>query len=235
MARFLDLAGCGVRGERSNFQQLLVLLGTDSIRAQQDTSEIDRPQPCPYTRTLYANQLRDPRVAEVLRGKHVLPGAQIRGIPDLVASPVQGLLPGVYWHAMALDNLLVQDSGYWRSAPDSLGNVSLTDLIELVLVLVAGVVALLLPETPSKDSHWTIRCLSHYLFWFLVLCFGALGASLVLAYQFHIAPLDWLGLILAIGLFYAYLGEPRVAAWWARLIAQDIPKEGEAGCSKPQP
>ncbi|MCY1367639.1 CHASE2 domain protein [compost metagenome] len=237
MERFVDLAGCGVRGDRSDILQVLTLLGVDSLRAQFDSVDSERPQPCPYTRTLYANQLRDPRVADVLRGKHVLLGVSIRGIPDLVASPVQGQLPGVYWHAMALDNLLTQEAGYWRDAPSVFGDFSWTDLLELLLVLVATLVALLLPEAanmPDRKKRFVCWLLSHYLFWFVALSGVAILASGLLMSRWHIAPLDWLGLTLAIGLFYAYLGEPRVADWWAHLIDRNTAKQGETGCSEPQ-
>lgn len=232
MSRFVDLSGCGIRGQRSNAMQLLTLLGTDSLRSQRDANEVERPQPCPYTRTLYANQLRDPRVAEVLRGKHVLLGAHIRGIPDLVVSPVQGQLPGVYWHAMALDNLLSQGHQYWRSAPEVIRGVSITDVLEMSLVLVAGLVALWIPAKPITHKCWLLRWMSHYRFWFIALSLCAIGASVVLAQWWHIAPLDWLGLILVIGLFYAYLGESRLAAWWEERIGK-LNKKGDAGCVKP--
>ncbi|SFP52511.1 CHASE2 domain-containing protein [Pseudomonas borbori] len=232
MSRFVDLSGCGVRGQRSNAMQLLSMLGTDSVRSQRDANAVERPQPCPYTRTLYANQLRDPRVAEVLRGKHVLLGAHIRGIPDLVMSPVQGQLPGVYWHAMALDNLLTQGREYWRSAPEVISGVSISDALEMGLVLVAGLVALWIPAKPITHKGRLLRWMSHYRFWFIALSLCAIGASVVLALWWHIAPLDWLGLILVIGLFYAYLGEPRLAAWWEQRIGK-LNKKGDAGCVKP--
>lgn len=214
MSRFVDLSGCGVRGQRNNWMQLFAMLGMDIFRSQHDANDIERPQPCPYTRTLYANQLRDPRVADVLRGKHVFLGAHIRGIPDLVMSPVQGQLPGVYWHAMALDNLLSQDSEYWRSAPEIISGVSITDALEMTLVLLAGLVALWIPDKPITHQGKVLACVSHYRFWFCVLSLFAIFASIALASWWHIAPLDWLGLVLVIGLFYAYLGEPRLASWW---------------------
>ena len=225
MNRFVDQSGCGVRGRRSNFEQQLSMFVTDSFRSQRIAHDIERPQPCPYTRTLYANQLRDPRVAEVVHGKHVLLGAHIRGIPDLVASPVQGQLPGVYWHAMALDNLLSQGREYWRGAPEIMRGVSMTDALEMSLALVAGLVALWIPARPLTHRCWLMRLASHYWFWFVALSLCAIGSSMALARYWHIAPLDWLGLILMIGLFYAYLGEPRLAAWWEEWIGKVTKKE----------
>ena len=51
-------------------------------------------------------------VAELFTGKAVLIGANLSGIPDAVASQVHGQIPGVVWHAMALDNLISLGSGY---------------------------------------------------------------------------------------------------------------------------
>ncbi|MFO1425406.1 MAG: CHASE2 domain-containing protein [Steroidobacteraceae bacterium] len=49
---------------------------------------------------------------ELLRGRAVLIGASIAGIPDYVATPVHGQLPGVLLHAMALDNLARDGANY---------------------------------------------------------------------------------------------------------------------------
>lgn len=214
MQDFVDLSGCDLRGQRGDWRQVFSMLAADAFRSQRIASEVERPQPCPYTRTLYANQLRDPSVAEVLRGKHVLLGAHIRGIPDFVSSPVQGLLPGVYVHAMALDNLLTQGHSYWRAAPDGWLGISLSDWLEIALLLLAGLVALWIPSQPAAKGGRLYRCASHYLSWFVLLSSLALLISLYLSRRMHIAPFDWLGLLLMIGLFYAYLGEARVAEWW---------------------
>ncbi len=216
MGRFVSLAGCGIRGERSNVRQALNMLLTDGLRSQRDADEVERPQPCPYAQTLYASQLRDPQVSALLQGRHVFVGAHIRGIPDLVTSPVHGQLPGVYWHAMALDNLLTQGSDYWRSAPEVLPGMSITDLLEMSLLLIAGLLALWIPAQPIKGRGWRLALFTHYGFWFIALSGSAIVASIFLARWWHIAPLDWLGLILMIGLFFAYLGEPRLSAWWDR-------------------
>jgi hypothetical protein len=49
---------------------------------------------------------------ELLEGKAVLIGAHLSGYRDIVNAPVHGQIPGVLWHAMALDNLLSLGSGY---------------------------------------------------------------------------------------------------------------------------
>ncbi|MCW1935117.1 CHASE2 domain-containing protein [Pseudomonas sp. MDMC_285] len=208
MQDFVDLSGCDLRGQRGTGDRCLVCWPPmHSVRSASpvrlsDHSLVPIPAPCD------ANQLRDPSVAEVLRGKHVLLGAHIRGIPDFVSSPVQGLLPGVYVHAMALDNLLTQGHSYWRAAPDGWLGVSLSDWLEIALLLLAGLVALWIPSQPAAKGGRLYRCASHYLSWFVLLSSLALLISLYLSRRMHIAPFDWLGLLLMIGLFYAYLGRP---------------------------
>lgn len=56
-------------------------------------------------------------LAAYLDGSIVLIGPDVAGIPDFVDSPVHGLVPGVYWHAMSLDNLMTQHAGLLRDPP----------------------------------------------------------------------------------------------------------------------
>ena len=48
------------------------------------------------------------RLHSALEGKHVMVGAVVQGVNDMVNSPIHGYIPGVYLHAMALDNLRTQ-------------------------------------------------------------------------------------------------------------------------------
>ena len=77
------------------------------------------PRPiCPYNRTYSMSQLTDLPEAQLmasLKDKYVLIGAVIPGHNDLVDSPVHGLIPGIYLHAMALDNLLTYGEDFKRS------------------------------------------------------------------------------------------------------------------------
>src|SRR5690606_37563123 len=72
--------------------------------------------PVPYTTTLYVRDLMNPRaetraIADqqaraLLENRFVLYGANLSGVNDLIVTPTRQILPGVYLHAMALDNLL---------------------------------------------------------------------------------------------------------------------------------
>ncbi|MFC5512797.1 CHASE2 domain-containing protein [Massilia jejuensis] len=73
------------------------------------------PPLCPYHHTLSMEQvgaLPDNQLAAALKDRYVMVGANIPGHNDFARSPVHGLVPGVHYHAMALDNLLSYGARY---------------------------------------------------------------------------------------------------------------------------
>lgn len=63
--------------------------------------------PMSLLETATANEWR-----ELLTDKAVVLGADLSGFPDIVTTAVHGQVPGVVWHAMALDNLMSMGSDY---------------------------------------------------------------------------------------------------------------------------
>ncbi|NNU14902.1 CHASE2 domain-containing protein [Parvularcula sp. ZS-1/3] len=111
---------------------------------------VQAQQPCAYhARLSPGNVLSDnSRIRSFLQrqyftDRYVLVGASISGIPDDIRSPVHGTLPGVYLHAMALDNLLVWQDRFVRPAPDL--QLPLVDdwAVSLDTLFEAGVLALI--------------------------------------------------------------------------------------------
>ena len=100
-------------GERfmAALQQLTLGVFGDLRRS----SSLQLSLPCPAVTVLPLSRLqaasRD-TWNELLRDKAVIVGADIAGVPDLVDSPVHGLVPGAVWHGMALDNLVALNSNY---------------------------------------------------------------------------------------------------------------------------
>ena len=79
----------------------------------------NKPPLCPYHRTLSMAQLEvleEGELAPYLAGRYVLVGAHVPGFNDFADSPVHRITPGIYMHAMALDNLLTYGSRYKLSA-----------------------------------------------------------------------------------------------------------------------
>ena len=102
----------------------------------------DPPPPlCPYHRTLSMEQvgsLPDTALAAALQGRYVMVGANIPGHNDFAKSPVHGLVPGVHYHAMALDNLLSYGDRYklnheWNA--EGIGTLIWPGLLTVLAVL----------------------------------------------------------------------------------------------------
>lgn len=97
---------------------------------------------CPYSNTLSAYSLMNESsddVEALLKDKFVLYGGAFLGTDDWLRSPVHGSIPGVYLHAMALDNLLVFGEGYKRVAEHALSLDRLGVLVADGLIIGLGV------------------------------------------------------------------------------------------------
>ncbi len=117
---------------------------------------------CAYSLKLSATDLEvsspedQALIAELLRDRLVLVGANITSTGDLVQSPVHGQIPGVYLHAMALDNLITWGMDYDRE-PGSLAliNISWLDGLTLGLLALIAVFKALHARQLAKQPAWT--------------------------------------------------------------------------------
>ena len=127
-----SVANCSVAGN-SLFEQLLQAMFWKIRDSGQAT--------CAYTLTLKASALEasSPEdralLTRMLSDKLVLVGAQITSAGDLIQTPVHGLLPGVYLHAMALDNLISYGMEYQHEPAAVLGPWTWVDLAQLAFVI----------------------------------------------------------------------------------------------------
>ncbi|WP_299733656.1 CHASE2 domain-containing protein [uncultured Endozoicomonas sp.] len=166
-----------------------------------ESQEFDQKvrQTCPYSRQLFVNQLgsRNDTTEALLHDKLVFLGGIFHGIPDYVNSPIHGQLPGVFFHAMALDNLLTQGEHYLR-APDavfSFSSFDWADLIELIIMtLILVIIARHNFHAPSQSS-W----LASFIGIIVINILGALFMSLYLRYP----AVNALGIVLLTGLALA--------------------------------
>jgi hypothetical protein len=63
---------------------------------------------------LYPNKAQSSRLSKLLAGRVVMIGSAFSYSNDIVFSPIQGRIPGVYLHAMALDNLITDGPDYTK-------------------------------------------------------------------------------------------------------------------------
>ena len=65
------------------------------------------------------NNLSPVELEELFGGKVVLLGASLKNFPDYQWSPVHSFVPGVFWHAMAVDNLMEFSDKYMTEAEEA--------------------------------------------------------------------------------------------------------------------
>ena len=100
----------------------------------------DKPL-CVYHETLHAGDLAntsadgEAQLRSQIEGKLVLVGLGTTNSGDFVQSPLHGRIPGIYLHAMALDNLLVDGDNHARHISMQLGREQAPLVVFLVLAI----------------------------------------------------------------------------------------------------
>lgn len=130
-------------------------------------NEEDSRPICPYNLTYSVAQLEslpEQQLSQALKDRFVLIGAVVPGQNDLVDSPVHGTIPGVYLHAMALDNLLTYGDQFKRStewgfppSPELLGAGLLSVFIVLMVHVAWRSLAHLISRNKSDSEDKTFE------------------------------------------------------------------------------
>jgi len=100
--------------------------------------------PCVYTDAIpyeiFQSQISQEDLASLLRGRLVLIGGQFADSNDIVDAPPFGALPGIYYHAMALDNLIQRGDAYPEIAQPIVTGLDMTwvDMSTLVAIFLVG-------------------------------------------------------------------------------------------------
>jgi len=138
---------------------------------------------CPYTRTVTVGQLLNPEASAAsaagdLKGRTVLYGGKIAFSGDLLKSPVYKDFAGVYYHAMAYDNLItLEGRAKNRETPHWLKN-----LIALALSLVATWMAFHHHhEAPKADPAKKLRFYALVVGSFVVFSIVVLGITVAMS------------------------------------------------------
>lgn len=120
-----------------------------------NTQKLDKRE-CFYFDTIPAAWLFAPpegiELDEFLNGRTILIGSDLEWLADRFESPLLGVLPGVTWHAMALDNLLEGKSAVRVPPGKVFLGIDALDLLEVILTLVA--LALAISSIRHADNSW---------------------------------------------------------------------------------
>lgn len=136
----------------TNIAQLLAMQGL------YNEPEFDRlfrvtTSPVEYIRAsaLVGERLTHPHTKTLLNDRIVLVGYFLGSGLDIVATPLHGAIPGVFRHAMALDNLIQLDTGYWHMpTEDVVFGLDANDLIELLVNVGCIIIVLYVRERQIK-------------------------------------------------------------------------------------
>ena len=188
-------------------------------------------QTCPFTGTIPVTELLSPftdsDIDALIRGKIVLYGAELIGATDSRTTPIHDAIPGVYLHAMALDNLIARDETYLRRnliiRDDMLSGENSQTVLELMVFLVLLALftlfcfknelirrqSLCCPNLIKGISPFCRRRLN--LFVFFVQCAVVAALSIgICFFLLNLAPYNWIGLLgLAIGFSFWEHWHPR--------------------------
>ncbi|WP_337998007.1 CHASE2 domain-containing protein [Oleispirillum naphthae] len=169
------------------------------------------PPLCSYHPVLKAEWLLAPdgthadarAVMDLLRERMVLIGGSLSGEQDIAHSPVFGDVPGVYVHAMALDNLMTLGSRYYRPWPGLWGGLGWNDLIEVLLLALFGWCGNWLRHRyrrgRQEENAWRNVRAAALVAGLLLLAGLVVGLGTVLACVevLRFEPINWVGLFLA--------------------------------------
>lgn len=105
---------------------------------------------CPPFITLSTEQATSDRWKEFIENKIVFFGHHLFSSRDSHETPAHGYMPGVYIHAMALENLLQYGSEYSKISDDYIGIFKISDVIELIIVIFLSLLFLFISDLKAS-------------------------------------------------------------------------------------
>ena len=171
---------------------------------------------CPFIDTLRIDELdevsKSARNRHLIRDRVVFYGQNLTAAEDVRLSPTHGVVPSVYIHAMALDNLIrFPDKGYFSESGEVFGNRLTKSWLEVLL----GAACIVLFTTLAMQVRVIIarRCgngmkasylkLLSFVVFMAIALVGLMYLQRVFVYEFSFAPLNWIGLFLTIGAVFS--------------------------------
>lgn len=160
------------------------------------------PQSCLFHEFITARQVMAADEEELrarLSCRHVLIGSSLSAAPDFAETPTTAAIPGVFLHAMALDNLLSLKSKYLRDPPGILANS--VELFFLLLATIFGQRIHIKWEAIQIDSTLKIRSVLCVSIKYIALYVSLLTAVLMFIYFcLYYTPVNWVAFIFALSI-----------------------------------
>ena len=106
--------------------------------------DVSAPRPCLHSQAIpydiFHSPISQAEIAKLVGGKLVLIGGQFADSNDVVAAPPYGSLPGIYYHAMALDNLISYGADYPKAPRRVFAslNITWTDMGNAAAIFAVG-------------------------------------------------------------------------------------------------
>jgi hypothetical protein len=190
--------------------------------------------PCPYNAEFPVDALLmggDQDVAKMAAHRVVFYGGALQGAQDRVYTPVNDLLPGVFVHAMAMDNLITYRGNPQQNAVSIGGKVQDGNLVQIIavfpVILILSWLHMLGVRGKRKRAHEPERDLSATLQYFFekfvekvwhYLAFGlALGIGLLLTKAAGLSVANWVEVVFVSAELAALLLVDAPDAFWGYL------------------
>lgn len=151
----------------------------------------------------------DAALERLVRGRVVLVGAAHRQSADLQFIPHVGVVPGVFIHAMAADNLIEQGPAFHRPPANVALALDLADVIEMLLSVGLYVMAwfmLRAIDAAASGEGEQQRARAHRLTLFgaIGLAIVFVGAAALIENALHWPPLNILGVLVLVAVVFGY-------------------------------
>ncbi len=187
--------------------------------------DVDRLRsPCMYTGTTSVEDLLigapDDDLPTLIEGNIVFYGAKLEGSADLAFTPTNGLLAGVYVHAMALDNIIAFNGKPKRNTITlfgiTFGNDGIKTFVAAIILFITAFFNIgHLRQDASTPGDQNIGAGRRFQ-WYGTLFAMTLGSGLILYFVFGLSISNWIELVFITGLLFELLISSFLGTWWGR-------------------
>ncbi|HHJ15376.1 MAG TPA: CHASE2 domain-containing protein [Gammaproteobacteria bacterium] len=165
--------------------QLAMAIG-QSFSSNRERGQAER---CTYTDTLYATWLLGASsglhefLETMIKDRYVFIGTKVAGVSDVVLSPVNGQVPGVYLFAMSLDNLITMGNNYFTELKTV--NAGLLEIAILFVIIFSA-------RFLRAFIFCNMGIAPSVLIYKIALPLSISLAAAVPLWYFRVAPMDWI-------------------------------------------